>query len=150
MTRGRTRGSLGPASQNRSMPWLHSMEQFRAASHVIVTSAASTATGHAQAIERALRSAKARIAVRNAHYLALPGLVLGTDLVATLPRGIAVLMQENLKVKVFEPPIALPQAQARVYWHERYHHERGNQWLRGFLTRLRLEGSEAVPGRVAT
>src|SRR4029453_3720391 len=49
------------------------LEQFRAASHVIVSSAASTATGHAQAIERAMRSAKARIAVRNAHYLALPG-----------------------------------------------------------------------------
>lgn len=126
------------------------LEQFRAASHVIVTSAASTATGHAQAIERALRSVKARIAVRNAHYLALPGLVLSTDLVATLPRGIAVLMQENLKLKVFEPPIALPKAQARVYWHERYHREPGNQWLRAFLMRLRLEPSEAVLGDVAT
>jgi DNA-binding transcriptional LysR family regulator len=125
------------------------LEQFRAASHVIVTSGASTATGHAQAIERALRSAKARIAVRNAHYLALPGLVLSTDLVATLPKGIAVLMQENMKLKVLEPPIALPKAQARIYWHERYHREPGNQWLRGYLTRFRVEEPRAVRGNVA-
>src|SRR3954468_3666724 len=36
------------------------LHQFRSASHVIVTSAASTATGHAQAIERALREVSAR------------------------------------------------------------------------------------------
>ena len=109
------------------------LERFRAASHIVVTSGASTATGHALAIERALRLAKARITVRNAHYLALPAIILRTDLVATLPRGIALLMQENVKVKVFEPPVALPKAQARVYWHERYHREPGNQWLRGYL-----------------
>jgi DNA-binding transcriptional LysR family regulator len=114
-----------------------SLQQFRQASHVVVTSSASTATGHAQAIERALRNANARIAVRNAHYLALPGIILGTDLVATLPKGLGDLMQENVKVRIFPPPVALPSFQAHIYWHERYHREPGNKWLRGVIARCR-------------
>jgi DNA-binding transcriptional LysR family regulator len=118
-----------------------SLQQYRQASHVVVASGASTASGHAQAIEGALRSVGARIVVRNTHYLSLPGIILNTDLIATLPRGLADLLKENLKVKVLRPPVDLPNLQARIYWHERYHRESGNKWLRGAIT-------EAAPGRI--
>jgi DNA-binding transcriptional LysR family regulator len=117
------------------------LRQFRQASHVLVASGTSTASGHAQAIEGALRGVGARVAVRNLHYLSLPGIVLGTDLVATLPRGLAELLKENLKVRIFPPPVELPNLQARIYWHERYHREPGNKWLRGAI-------AEAAPGRI--
>lgn len=111
------------------------LKLFREARHVLVNSQASTATGHAEDIERAVRKAagKEKIAVRNAHYLALPALIMSTDLVATIPGGLAVSLREKVKVRLFPPPFAMPSYEARLYWHERYHREPGNQWLRGLF-----------------
>jgi DNA-binding transcriptional LysR family regulator len=114
------------------------LKLFREARHVLVSSQASTATGHAEDIERAVRkgAGKEKIAVRNAHYLALPAIIMSTDLVATVPRGLAVSFQEDVKVRIFPPPFAMPSYEARLYWHERYHREPGNKWLRGLFPQV--------------
>ena len=114
------------------------LKLFREARHVLVSSQASTATGHAEHIERAVRkrASKEKIAVRNAHYLALPAIIMSTDLVATVPRGLAVSFQEDVKVRIFPPPFAMPSFEARLYWHERYHREPGNKWLRGLFPQV--------------
>ncbi|HEY6240409.1 MAG TPA: LysR family transcriptional regulator [Burkholderiales bacterium] len=114
------------------------LRQFREASHVLVAANPSTAIGHAETIERALRApgVNARIALRNAHFLALPGIVLNTDFVATLPKGLAASFQEHLKVRVFPPPVPLPGFEIKLYWHDRYHREPGNKWLRGVFAEL--------------
>ena len=114
------------------------LQQFREASHVLVASNPSAATGHAEAIEKALRapSVNARIALRNSHFLALPGIVLSTDFVATLPKRLAASFQEHLKVRAFAPPVSLPSIEAKLCWHDRYHREPGNKWLRGVFVQL--------------
>jgi DNA-binding transcriptional LysR family regulator len=114
------------------------LKLFREARHVLVSSQASTATGHAEHIEQAVRKAagKEKIAVRNAHYLALPALIMSTDLVATVPGGLAVAFRENVKLRIFPPPFAMPNFEARVYWHERYDREPGNRWLRGLFPQV--------------
>jgi DNA-binding transcriptional LysR family regulator len=114
------------------------LQGFREASHVLVATNPSTATGHTEVIEKALRapSVNARIALRNAHFLALPGIILNTDFVATLPTKLAASFQEHLKVRIFPPPIPLPGFEVKLYWHDRYHREPGNKWLRGVFAQL--------------
>jgi DNA-binding transcriptional LysR family regulator len=111
------------------------VKQFREARHILVDSRASPAIGHGADIERAIRKAvgKAKIAVRNAHYLALPAIVMSSDLVATIPSGLAVRLQEDFRVRVFPPQFAMPIFEARLYWHERFDREPGNLWLRGLF-----------------
>lgn len=114
------------------------LQQFREASHVLVAANPSTATGNTEAIEKALRApgVNARIALRNAHFLALPGIILNTDFVATLPKTLASLFKEHLNVRIFAPPVAIPDFEAKLYWHDRYHREPGNKWLRGVFAQL--------------
>ena len=112
------------------------LKQFREARHVLVNSKASPATGHAEEIERVVRKIGARVAVRNAHYLALPAIIASTDLIATVPRGLAVSFQQHVKLRLFPPPVPMRSAGARVYWHDRYHREPGNKWLRELFPQL--------------
>jgi DNA-binding transcriptional LysR family regulator len=115
-----------------------SLKQFRETPHVLVNVNPSTGAGHARAIEETLRdpAIAARIAVRNAHFLALPGIILSTDYIATLPRGLALSFQEQHRLRIFPPPVPIPEADVKLYWHDRYHHEPGNKWLREVLLRL--------------
>ena len=114
------------------------LKQFREARHVLVNSRVSPATGHGEDIERAVRKAagKERIAVRNAHYLALPAIIMSTDLVSTIPNGLGLLFQRDFKVRLFPPPFAMPSFEARLYWHERFHLDPGNRWLRNLFPKF--------------
>ena len=102
---------------------------------VLVSSQASTATGHAEDIERAVRKAagKEKIAVRNAHYLALPAIIMSTDLVATVTGGLAVSFQEDVKLRLFRPRSLCRVSKPGSTGMRRYHREPGNRWLRGLF-----------------
>jgi DNA-binding transcriptional LysR family regulator len=107
-----------------------SLKQFRAAEHVLVSP--DSAFRHGETIGRALtrRDVSARIAVQISHFHAVLPLVADTDLIATIPERLARAMQQFANIKVLHPPIALPKIRVFLYWHERFHREPGNQWLR--------------------
>ena len=115
------------------------LKHFREARHIVVNSQMSTATVHAGNIARAMRKAigKGKVAIRNAHYLALPAIIMNTDLIATVPEGLAVSFQEDFKIRLFAFPLPIPTFEARLYWHERYDLEPGSRWLRQVFATLR-------------
>ena len=112
------------------------LQQFKAAGHILV--AAQGAYQHGQIIERALTSRKvnARIAVQVSHFHGVMALITSSDLIATIPRRLAQSMHQFANIKVFAPPIPLPKFKVSLYWHERFHREPGNAWLRGVCVRL--------------
>lgn len=59
-----------------------------------------------------------------------------SDCVATLPRTVAGTMAQDLGLHLFDCPVALPAMEIAQYWHERYHRDRGNRWLREVLREL--------------
>ena len=59
-----------------------------------------------------------------------------TDTVATLPAGIAAELGDALGLRVFATPTRLPRIDVSQYWHERFHREPGNQWIRGVFAEL--------------
>ena len=115
------------------------LQQFKAAEHVLV--APKGVSHHTQVIERALTSRKvnARIAVQVSHFHGVMALITSSDLIATIPNRLAQFMKQFANIKVLAPPIPLPKIRVSLYWHERFHREPGNAWLRGVYIKLLKE-----------
>ena len=74
--------------------------------------------------------------VRISHFHGVMALITSSDLIATIPSRLARSMQQFANIKVFPPPIPLPKTKASLYWHERFHRDPGNVWLRGVYVKL--------------
>lgn len=55
--------------------------------------------------------------------LVIPHVVAGTDLIATVPKRIALAMQRFAKVALVSLPALLPEVEVGIYWHERTHRD---------------------------
>ena len=64
-------------------------------------------------------------------FLGLSAILSTTDLVATLPRGIGETLAKSAGLQVLPCPFAIPSFPVKQYWHERYHHDSANRWMRG-------------------
>ena len=71
-----------------------------------------------------------------AHFHPVAAIVTQSDLIATVPNGMAQTLKRLIEIRTFEPPIALPQVRISIYWHERYHRDPGNAWLRELYVRV--------------
>lgn len=114
-----------------------SLKQFREAAHVLVS---YTGTGH-QVIEDTFVSAGlgARIAARVPHFLVVPMILARTDLIVTVPSRVAALFAEMGNFKVLELPLAMPDFEVRLHWHERFQQDPANRWLREVMAELYME-----------
>lgn len=106
------------------------LPQFKAAEHILV--APQGAFPHAENVRRALVSRKinAHIVAQISHFHAVMELVSSSNLIATIPDRLARSMVKFANIKVLPPPISLPKIRVSLYWHERFHREPGNAWLR--------------------
>lgn len=55
------------------------------------------------------------------------------DAIVTVPSGAALALNHRKKLRLFEPPIALPTFEVKQYWHERHHRDPGHVWLRNLI-----------------
>jgi LysR family transcriptional activator of mexEF-oprN operon len=60
-------------------------------------------------------------------------LVSQSDLIATVPRLVASRMQGLFPLACVELPVRLPRVVSRMYWHERFHADAANRWLRSLV-----------------
>ena len=111
------------------------LRQFRECRHLLVKQGASSY--HGAVIERALRqkAVAATVAMEIANFQSVGPLVAGSDLIATVPIGLANLLAKRWGLRVLQPPVALPAYTLSLYWHERYHRDPGNAWLRALFAR---------------
>lgn len=114
-------------------------KQFREAAHVLVSYAG---TGH-QVIEQTFleEGLDGRIAVRVPHFLVVPMILARTDLIVTVPSRVAAVFARLGNFKVLKLPIAMPSFEVRLHWHQRFHQDPANRWLREVMAELYAEGS---------
>jgi molybdate transport repressor ModE-like protein len=108
-----------------------------------VRQAIADATGMAHAfVDQCL--AKHRIARRDGlrvpGFHVLPLIIANSDLMAFIPARLAASVAAHVPIKVLQPPVHIPPFDIRMYWHERYHHDPANRWMRRIL--VTLYGSE--------
>lgn len=84
-------------------------------------------------------------------FVTLPMLVAQSDLLAIMPAGLANAFAGNLRLKVLPPPVPLPKYDVKIYWHERFHRDPANMWLRqAFVHLLRTDDPARVWRRNST
>jgi len=113
-----------------------SLAAFAAERHVLVSTAG---TGHEhQLVERALERAlpPERIVCRVPTFIAAAYAASRTDVVATLPAGIAAELGDAFNLRSFPAPLRLPRIDVSQHWHERFHREPGSQWIRKVFAEL--------------
>ena len=114
-----------------------SAKQFRLASHVLVSYAG---TGHQVIEETFVRAGlSARIAARVPRFLVVPMILARTDLIVTVPSRVAAIFAQTGEFKVLPLPIAMPDFEVRLHWHQRFHQDPANRWLRGVMLDLYAE-----------
>lgn len=77
-----------------------------------------------------------RVAVRVAHAMGVSSMVSNTNLLVIVPSRLALACAELVDVTLLELPIDVPRFPIAQYWHERFHSDPGNRWLRGAFARL--------------
>ncbi|HYD61530.1 MAG TPA: LysR family transcriptional regulator [Noviherbaspirillum sp.] len=76
-----------------------------------------------------------QIGTRVPHFLALPMIVAASEMIATIPRPLAELMQNVAPVSIHRVPVRMPRLLIDQFWHERLHDDAAAQWLRDVIPR---------------
>jgi len=109
-------------------------QQFLAESHIVV---ATAGTGHAVVDKVLAKKGYARsIALRVPSFLGVARLVAQTELLVIVPRRLGEALARQERVRLFEPPVPLPPFAVKQHWHERFHADVANAWLRKTLAEL--------------
>lgn len=110
---------------------------FQRERHVVVTAAG---TGH-DLVEQELERLGVRrnVALRLPNFLGVGSLVATTDLLVTVPQRVAETLLKIADVKTLAPPFVLPTFAIKQHWHDRYHQDPANRWLRSVISDLFLE-----------
>lgn len=111
-----------------------SLEDFVACDHLLVEAGGS---GH-MALERAMIDAGGRdcIKMRVPQWLSAPHLLLGTDMVWTLPKALGKALARYYPLVIHPLPLDVPSFEIDLYWHDRFHRDPENKWLREMVGRV--------------
>jgi DNA-binding transcriptional LysR family regulator len=91
-------------------------------------------------VDRALKKKglSRRVQLIVPHFVAAPFVVANTDLIATLPRGVALPFARMLDLSVFPPPLKLQGGPWFLVWHERTLRDPAQTWLREQIMEVSL------------
>ncbi|WP_092515038.1 LysR family transcriptional regulator [Afipia sp. GAS231] len=112
------------------------LRAFREAKHIVICANGLEYTH--QHVERELREICRPENVRlvTESFLIAGLLVEQDDLILTAPSRVASLLSQRFDLISVSPPIDLPTFKVTQYWHERFHKEPGNQWLRRTIRKI--------------
>jgi DNA-binding transcriptional LysR family regulator len=71
-----------------------------------------------------------RIAVTVPHYVTIPPIVAKSNFLGIVPEELARREARALRLKIFNPPLALPDITVMMTWNERAQHDRAHRWFR--------------------
>jgi DNA-binding transcriptional LysR family regulator len=107
---------------------LHTLEGYLRCIHCAVAPR-GPALGRIEAALDAL-SPDRRVALRVPDFLAVPGLVAGTDAVAAVPSTLVDLHPQGAQLQVFDLPVEQARFKVMQHWHRRSHEDPASRWLR--------------------
>lgn len=122
------------SARNRSVRKTLTLEQFEAMPHVVVSLTGRSNEGYDQVLlEQGL---KRHVAVMTPHFLMVPLLMdRHPELIATVPLELANVFARLGTIRMFDPPMAVPQFALNQHWHPRFHHDPAIIWLRELTKR---------------
>ena len=102
--------------------------------HIVVS---SSGTGHS-IVDKVLgqHGIKREVALRLPSFLGVARIVAQTELLVIVPRRLGDMLASQEDIRLLDPPIALPSYSVKQHWHERFHADPGNVWLRRTMAEL--------------
>jgi DNA-binding transcriptional LysR family regulator len=110
------------------------LQQFLQESHAVVT---PEGRSH-EIVERILekRGLSRRIVLVTPHFTSVPFIIAASDLISIVPIGLAQAFSEFSGVKTVSLPFPVPTFDVKQHWHERFHNDEENKWLRKKIAQL--------------
>jgi DNA-binding transcriptional LysR family regulator len=123
-----------------------STEEFLAFCHARIISADNS---HQILENSCLRfGVERKVALDVPHFSALPEILMQTDLVATLPHGVARWFNQNKEFAIYELPFVAPTTDITLHWHSNFESDAGNRWLRQLIVKAVRKFSRGLSPRV--
>ncbi|MGB9107438.1 MAG: LysR family transcriptional regulator [Telluria sp.] len=110
------------------------LESLRRESHIRVL---TSGTGHA-IVDKVLAGAgiERKVALKLPSFLGVARIVAQTELLAIVPFRYANELAGSEAIRLLPVPVELPRFQVKQHWHERYHADVSNRWLRQTVASL--------------
>jgi DNA-binding transcriptional LysR family regulator len=110
------------------------LESLRRESHIRVL---TSGTGHA-IVDKVLAGAgvERKVALKLPSFLGVARIVAQTELLAIVPFRYANELVGSEAVRMLPVPVELPRFHVKQHWHERYHADVSNRWLRQTVASL--------------
>lgn len=107
---------------------------FLKEAHIVV---GSSGTGHS-IVDRMLaqQGLQREVVLRLPSFLGVARIVAQTELLVIVPRRLGNTLASQEAIRLLAPPVALPSYTVKQHWHERFHADAGNVWLRRTLAGL--------------
>lgn len=112
---------------------------FEAEDHAVISSSGAAPALLEREIER--QGIKRRVALKSPSFLAAAFVVEHTDLLLTVPRRLGEILRGRGEFRIVPVPFPLPDYEVKQHWHERFHHDEGNRWLRRLISQLLSDGA---------
>ena len=107
---------------------------FQAEAHIVVT---TSGTGHSIVDKTLARHGiERRVALRLPSFLGVARIVARTELLVIVPRVLGDTLATQEPIQLLEPPVPLPSYSVKQHWHDRFHADAGNMWLRRSIGEL--------------
>ena len=103
------------------------LKGFLSASHAVIRPEGRSHDFFERELQK--RGHRRRVRLEIPHFLSLPVIIAESDLVATVPRDIALSFARRSRLRVVEPPVNVS-FDVKHYWHGRARHDPASSWLR--------------------
>ena len=129
------------------------LDDYLAAEHIAYRPQGTTDLQLQQTLERAGALDRRRVVLTAAHSLGLTSIVATSGLLLTAPARLAkAMVASRADLHSVEAPFEVRPFEIRQQWHERFHQDSGNRWLRElifglFHERSRRESGPPAPSR---
>lgn len=118
---------------------------FLAEGHIGVS---TSGTGHAIVDKLFAREALPRkVVLQLSSFLGVARVVAQTELLVVVPRLLGETLATQEPVQVLAPPVELPSYDVKQHWHERFHADAANTWLRRTMAELFVHEKAGPPAR---
>jgi DNA-binding transcriptional LysR family regulator len=79
---------------------------------------------------------KRRVMLETSHFASLLPIIESSNLIATVPRDLADMCVAHARIRIVDVPLKAPVIELHQFWHQRFHKDPANVWLRGLVHEL--------------
>lgn len=122
---------LASCAHPRISPSRWSLEIFLAEPHLVVSPEGRVE----ELFERSLRERRLsrRVLLSVPHTFAMPAVVSGSDLIATVSRSVGTAFEKYPNLRMLPLPLPSPRIRIALHWSARFAQDRAIMWLRGLI-----------------